>query len=342
MHSQNTLTLGKIAGVVGAQLRGDSTREVKRLRSLSDALATDLTFLSSKSYQSYLATTQACAVILTEEFAADFSGNVLIVDDPYLAYAKASALFSTKPTPSLKIHPTAIVSDSATIGDKVSIGAHCAIGDNVTIGDGCDIYPGTVISANSQLGKHCKIYANVSIYHDIVIGDYVTIDSSSVIGADGFGYAPSPDGWVKIHQNGRVVIGNYVEIGASTTIDRGAILDTIINDGVIIDNQVHIAHNVDVGERTAIAGCVGIAGSTKIGKNCTFGGAVGVSGHLNIVDNSHFLGGTIVTTSIKKTGVYGSHTPMQEAQKWRKCSVRYRQLDDVVNRLRRLEKSQQT
>ncbi|WP_245929165.1 UDP-3-O-(3-hydroxymyristoyl)glucosamine N-acyltransferase [Agarilytica rhodophyticola] len=340
MHK--TLTLDEVAKAIGADLRGDGQSTVTRLCSLADATANDLTFLSSKSYKSYLGSTEACAVILTEEFAEDYSGNALIVDDPYLAYAKISALFSTKPAPSNSIHPSAVIADSAVIGNNVSVGANSVIEDNVIIGDGCEIYPGVVISANSKLGNHCIIYANVSIYHDIIVGNYVTIHSNSVIGADGFGFAPSSNGWVKIHQNGRVIIGDHVEIGASTTIDRGAISDTLVKDGAIIDNQVQVAHNVEVGENTAIAGCAGIAGSTKIGKNCTLGGAVGMSGHLNIVDNSHFLGGTVVTSGTKKPGVYGSNTPMQEAPKWRKCSVRYRQLDDVVNRLKRLEKLQQT
>lgn len=332
-------TLAEIALAIGAELKGDGECMLSGLASLEQASVSDLTFLSSQSYEKYLGDTKAGAVILTPSSVDMFEGNKLLVDDPYSAYARASAIFDPRPKRAVGVHPSAVVSDSAQISDTASIGANSVIGDNVVIGDGCEIYPGVVIGEDCTIGDGCLLYANVSLYSNTRIGNRVIIHSATVIGSDGFGFAPTKSGWVKIHQIGGVVIGDDVEIGSSTSIDRGAIGDTVIKKGVIIDNQVHIAHNVEVGENTAIAGCVGIAGSTVIGKNCTVAGAVAINGHITIADNTHFHGGTIVTKGIKEAGVYASAPPMQDVKKWRRTAVRYSQLDEIVNRIKNLEKT---
>ncbi len=337
-----TYSLNELSSHLGARLKGDGERKLSGIASLESATLEELSFLSSKSYVDSLSRTRAGAVILREEHVDAYAGNALVVDDPYKAYAIASALFNPRPKRIEGVHPSAVVSDTAEVAPSASVGANCVIGDNVKIGAGCEIYPGVVIAENSQLGEHCLIYPNVSLYSNVRIGSNVIIHSGTTIGSDGFGFAPSVDGWVKIHQLGGVLIGNNVEIGAGTAIDRGAIGDTVIHDGVIIDNQVHMAHNVEVGENTAIAGCVGIAGSTKIGKNCTFAGAVAVNGHIEIADNCHFNGGTIVTKGTKEAGAFASATPMQDVKSWRKSAVRFGQLDDLAGRIKKLEKEQNT
>lgn len=332
------IRLADLADKLDVTLHGDGEFIVSGIASLQDASASDLSFLSSQKFEKFLAATNAGAVILKQENLAAFSGNALVVEDPYKAYAEASAMFDPRLRRAVGIHASAVVSESAKIAASASIGAHCVIGDNVEVGEGCEIYPGVVIAENCHLGNDCLLYANVTLYSDVRIGCNVIIHSSTSIGSDGFGFAPSKDGWVKIHQLGGVEIGNNVEIGAGTAIDRGTIGDTVIHDGVIIDNQVHMAHNVEVGENTAIAGCVGIAGSTKIGKNCTFAGAVAVNGHIEIADNCHFNGGTIVTKGTKEAGAFASATPMQDVKSWRKSAVRFGQLDDLAGRIKKLEK----
>ena len=336
--SAKATTLENLSRLIGAELRGEKDYKVSALATLEHAGSADISFISSDAYVKFLNESEAGAVVLKEAHAENFKGNALIVDDPYLAYAKLSAWFDPRPKREAGIHPSAVVAESASIGDNVSIGANCVIGDNVTIGENSEIYPGVVISENAKLGSNCLIYANVSIYSSVVIGDRVLIHSNTVIGSDGFGFAPSKEGWQKIHQLGTVRIGNDVEIGASTAIDRGALSDTVIHDGVIIDNQVHMAHNVEVGKRSAIAGCVGIAGSTTIGEGCTVAGMVAINGHISIADNSHFLGGTIVTKGNSEPGVYASTAPLQDAKSWRKSSARIKQLNELADRIKKLEK----
>lgn len=335
-----TTGLGELAEALGARLRGDASALVNGLAPIDLAQSEQLTFLSSKAFRASLATTGAGAVILREEDAQHFTGNALIVADPYLAFAKASAIFDTRPARTPGIHPTAVVASSAKVAASASIGAQCVIGEHVVIGENTELYPGVVISEYSSVGDNCLLHANVTLYAHVRLGSRVIIHSATVIGSDGFGFSPSAEGWVKIHQLGGVVVGDRVEIGASTTIDRGALGDTVIHDGVIIDNQVHIAHNVEIGENTAIAGCVGIAGSTKIGKNCTFAGAVAVNGHIEIADNCHFNGGTVVTKGTKEAGAFASATPMLEVKHWRKSAVRFGQLDEMASRIKSLEKAQ--
>lgn len=334
----HSMTLKELSEAIGARLDGDPEWVVKGIASLESAQSEQVAFLSAERFEKKLASSNAGAVILSDSAAEKFAGNCLVVDDPYLAYAAVSTIFNKRAKRTSGIHPSAVVSPSAIVDESASIGANCVIGDDVVIGEQCEIYPGVVILENASLGKNCLLYPNVTLYADVVIGDSVIIHSNTTIGSDGFGFAPSKEGWAKIQQLGTVIIGNNVEIGASASIDRGAIENTVIADGVIIDNQVHVAHNVEIGSRTAIAGCSGIAGSTKIGKNCTVAGMVAINGHIEIADGSHFNGGSVVTKGNKEPGAFGSSTPLQPVSQWRKNSVRYMQLDSIASRLKKLEK----
>lgn len=331
-------SLEQLAKDIGAELRGDASHFVSGLADLNKATRSDLGFLSSKKYASVLESTQAGAVILREADLGTYSGNALVVEDPYLAFALLSKKFDARIKTLGGVHPTATISSSAELGRDVSIGPNCVISEGAVIGDGVELCAGVVVGDHVKIGNETLIHPNVVLYHQVELGERVIIHANTTIGSDGFGFAPKAGAWEKIHQLGRVIIGNDVEIGANSAIDRGALEDTVIGDNVIIDNQVHIAHNCSVGDGTAIAGCVGIAGSTHIGKNCLLGGMVAVSGHLDIADGTMFNGATIVTKGNREKGVFASATPIQEAGAWRKNSARFRQLDAMYKRLVSLEK----
>jgi len=331
-------TLKQLAEHLQCEYLGEPEVEVCGIASLDRAQSHQLTFLAQEKYAKLLPECKAGIVMLQAKWRDRITGNALLVEDPYLAYAQVSGLFDPRPKGRVGIHSTAQVDPTARIAESASIGPNCVIGPGASIGEDSEISPGCVVGANSSIGKSCYLCANVSIYHDVKIGDACVIHSGTVIGSDGFGFAPSKNGWVKIYQLGGVSVGSGVEIGANTAIDRGALNDTVIEDGVIIDNQVHIAHNVRIGEGTAIAGCVGIAGSATIGKHCTIGGAVAIGGHLTIADNSHFHGGTIVTKGNSKPGAFASAAPLQEVTQWRRNSIRYKQLDKLAQRVSDLEK----
>lgn len=331
-------TLHDIAEHIGANVHGEGSTEIVGLNTLQDAGPKELSFLSNTSYRDFLIDTKAGAVIVTADDLQGYEGNALVMDNPYLGYAFASSLFDNAPASELGIHPSAVVANSASVANTATIGPNVVIGEDVTIGESSIIGAGTVVGDNSILGSHCRIAANVSIYHGISIGDHVIVHSGAVLGADGFGFAHNQRHWVKIHQLGGVVIGNRVEIGACTTIDRGALGDTVIEDGVILDNHVQIAHNVHVGENTAMAGCSGISGSTVVGKNCIFAGQSGVVGHVTLCDGVQLTGGTIVTKSLDKPGSYSSGTAFSTSREWRKNAVRFNQLDDLAQRIKQLEK----
>lgn len=336
---KNSYTLKELAGYLGAQWQGDAEVRVKGIASLADAGRDELSFLSKKQYAHHLKGTQAAIVILQSGVDVDRPSNTIFVDDPYMAYAKVSALFCQRTVGPPGIHPSATVDSTAKVAASAVIGPNCVVGAHCEIGDATELLAGVVIGENCTIGRRCLLHANVVLYHGVTLGDRVNVHSSTVIGSDGFGFAPSASGWTKIHQLGGVVIGSDVEIGSCTSIDRGAIDDTVIEDGVIIDNQVHIAHNVKIGKATAIAGCVGIAGSTTIGAHCTMGGFVAISGHLHIADNVHFNGSTVVTKSISEPGHYSSGTMVQDVRAWRRNAVRFGQLDSWVDRIKKLEQA---
>lgn len=331
-------SLSQLAEYLDAELVGNANHLISGIADLQCASASELSFINQESYLQYLPQSATGAVILNAGFADKYIGNKLIVSNTYLAYAKVSVLFESLSQLPTGIHPSAVVAASAEIDPSASIGANCVIGDHAQIGRGARLYSGVAIGDRARIGNNTLIHPNVVIYHGVSLGKDCIIHSGTVIGSDGFGFAPSCEGWKKIHQLGAVIVGDNVEIGSNCSIDRGALGNTVIHDGVIIDNLVHIAHNVKIGKRSAIAGCVGIAGSANIGENCTVAGAVAINGHISIADNSHFHGGTIVTKGNIQPGIFASTTPMQEVKKWRRNSVRYTQLDEMSDRIKQLEK----
>jgi UDP-3-O-[3-hydroxymyristoyl] glucosamine N-acyltransferase len=341
MLRKESYTLGELTALLDVRLKGDESKEIMGIATLQSANPDQLSFLANPRYRYQLENSKAGAVLLKPEFADLCQGACLLTGDPYRAFARATQLFDTQPKREPGIHPSACVSTSAHIDGSASIGPNCTIEANVVIGAGVIVGAGCVIGENSFIGAVSRLYPNVTVYHGVTIGERVVIHSGVVIGSDGFGFAPSVDGWVKIAQLGGVCIGDRVEIGAGTTIDRGALDDTVIDDGVIIDNQVQIAHNVQIGKNTAIAGCSAVAGSTSIGANCTIAGAVGIVGHLKIADNVHITAMSLVTKSIDTPGSYSSGTAMMETGRWRRNAVRFSQLDELNKRMKELEQKQQ-
>ncbi|HSC67907.1 MAG TPA: UDP-3-O-(3-hydroxymyristoyl)glucosamine N-acyltransferase [Cellvibrio sp.] len=336
---QRSYLLSELAQLVDAELRGDPKQEIRALATIQSASKTDLSFIANPAYKKYLSSTQAGAVLITADLAGEYAGNRLVVKNPYAAYACLSEKFVVLGEPYMGIHPTAVVGENCTLGENISVGANAVIGNGVTLADGVIVGPGCSIGNDTAIGENTRLAANVSIYHGVSIGASCIFHSGSVIGADGFGFAPDAGSWVKIHQLGGVRIGNRVEIGACTCVDRGALDDTIIDDGVIIDNLVQIAHNVRIGKNTAIAGHTAIAGSTAIGANCTIGGAVAIAGHLTLTDKVHINGKSMVSASISEPGAYSSGTPLAPLKDWRKNAARFRQLDALATRLIKLERT---
>lgn len=337
--SKNTVyTLGELAALLAVELRGDPEVRIDGLATLKSAVPGKLSFLSNPRYVSQLADSKASAVIVGPEFADACPSAKLISPSPYVTYARASQLFQPRVAARSGIHPSANVHPSALIGAGVTIGCNVVIDADAVVGDGSAIGAGCYIGERSKLGEHCTLYANATLYHDVVIGRNAVIHSSVVIGADGFGFAFDGRQSIKIAQLGGVNIGDDVEIGAGSTIDRGALDDTVIEQGVKIDNQVQIAHNCIVGAHTIVCGCSAIAGSTVIGKYCTIGGGVGVIGHLRIADKVMISAMSLVSQSILEAGIYSSGTGLLETKEWKRNIVRFRQLDDMAKRIRELEK----
>jgi len=334
-------TLKQLAEKLGISFHGEASAVIEGVSTLADARPDTVTFITHPRYRKYLANTRAAAVILMPDELEHCPVSALLSDNPYLTYARVSALFSPDYTQTTAIAPSAVVHENATVGDGVCIGENAVISDGVILGEGAHIGSGCVIGHNCRIGTGAVLKANVTVYHDCVIGKRTLIHSGAVIGADGFGFANDKGRWVKIHQLGRVVVGDDVEIGANTTIDRGAIEDTVIGDNVIIDNLVQVAHNVHIGDHSAVAGCVGIAGSADIGKHCAFGGGAGILGHLSIADGVTVTAMSLVTNSIKEPGVYSAGTPLEPKSQWQKNYVRFKQLDDMARRIKVLEKELQ-
>jgi len=331
-------TLAKIAEHIGATVKGDESCVVEGLATLSNASKGQIAFLANAKYNGQLKDTNASAVIVSPESVEHCPCNALVMENPYLGYAKAAQLLDTTPPPASSIHDSAVISEGVSIGGNVKIGANSIIESGVKLADGVVIGAGCFIGKNAEIGVGTALWANVSVYHNVVIGSNCLVQSNTVIGSDGFGYANDKGSWIKIPQLGTVIIGDNVEIGASTTIDRGALEDTVINDGVILDNQIQIAHNVVIGQNTAIAACSVVAGSTTIGKNCVIAGLCGINGHIEIADGSVFTGMSMVTKATKAPGVYSSGIPSLPNKDWRKMNVRMRKLDEMSSQLSNLQK----
>lgn len=338
MMSTPAFTLGELAERLGATLRGAADRTVRGLATLEEAGPEQLSFLANPKYRKYLESTRAGALLLTPADAEFYAGDALLLANPYLAYAQLSHLFDPKPVAPAGVHATALVAPDASVHPSASVGAYAVIEAGARIEAGVTVGAHCFIGARSVIAEGGWLASRVTLYHDVRIGRRVVIQSGAVIGGEGFGFANEKGVWRKIAQIGGVTIGDDVEIGANTTIDRGALADTLIGNGVKLDNQIMIAHNVQIGDHTAMAGCVGISGSTKIGRHCMIAGGVGMVGHIEVCDGVFVTGMTMVTRSIHEPGAYSSGTAMQPAAEWKKSVARIRQLDDLARRLQQMEK----
>jgi UDP-3-O-[3-hydroxymyristoyl] glucosamine N-acyltransferase len=332
------ISLGELATTFGCELFGDPDLMVSNVASLTNANRESLTFLSSASYTKQLPSTKAAAVVLRAIDADACPVAALISDNPYATYARMAALVCPEPVYPPGIHATATIADSASVADSAHIGASVVIGERSTIGENTYVGPGTVIGPDCHIGESCRFLANACIVKNVRIGERGLFHPGVVIGSDGFGNAMTPDGWVKVPQVGGVHIGNDVEIGANTAIDCGAIGDTVIEDGVRIDNLVHIAHNVRIGEHTAIAALAGFAGTTTIGKRCMFGGNAGAVGQVTVCDDVIVMAQSVLTKDTTKPGVYSSNFPAEPGKTWAKQVARFRRLEGLFSRVKKLEK----
>lgn len=333
-----TITLQELARQLGAEFKGDPALIIHRVNTLDKAGPDEVAFLSDSKYHHLLENTKAGAVIITAADQALCPVASLVMADPYLGFALAAQALDTTPQPAVDIHPTAVIADDVTLGEGVAIGANAVIESGVVLGDGVVIGAGCFIGKGARLGANSRLWANVTLYHRVELGERCLVQSGAVIGGDGFGYANNKGEWVKIPQLGTVIIGNRVEIGAGTAIDRGALGDTCIADNVIIDNLCQIAHNVSIGYGTAVAGGTVMAGSLKVGKYCIIGGAVVINGHIEICDGVTITGMSMVMRPITEPGLYSSGIPLQPNKEWRKTAARVMRIDDMHKRLSRLEK----
>ncbi len=334
------VTLESLSELTGSAVKGNKLVEISAVASLQDATEGQISFVSNPKYISSLESTDASAVILSPELAKQYSGNALINSDPYLTFAKVLGIIYKKEKLKGSVHPSAVVADDAHIAADVTIAANVVIEAGVTVGKNTVIGAGSYIGENSHIQENVIINPNVTLYADTKIGSDCILHSGVVIGADGFGFAPTEDkNWYKIPQIGNVILGKDVEIGASTTIDRAALGSTIIGDGVKLDCQIHIGHNVKIDEFSIMAAGSLVAGSTSIGKRCQVGGAVAISGHLEIADDVVITGNSMVIKSIKSGGVYSSGIPSDTNNKWRRNVARFRHLDDMAKTIKHLEKA---
>lgn len=326
--------LADIAVRFGLELRGDGDTMIDGVATLQAGRTGAISFLANRQYRKFLKDTRVSAVVLADHDAGESPVPVLIAADPYLAYARIAALFAIPDSAEPIIHASVVVDASAHLGEGCAVGPNTVIGAGVSIGAGTRIGAGCVIEDGCSLGEQGRIAPNVTICHGTVIGDRCRILPGAVIGSRGFGLAPSSQGWVEVPQLGRVIIGDDCEIGANTTIDRGAVDDTVLENDVKLDNLIQVAHNVRIGAHTVIAGCTGIAGSADIGEGCLIGGAVAVLGHLTVPAGTRINAFSLVSRSLPTTGNYASGIPVQEAEAWNKNVARLRQLADFVTEMR--------
>lgn len=334
-------TLAELAGVFGVACIGDDASTVTRVADLGSAGPGSIAFINNREYLPLLATTQATAVVLSQDYVDACPRPMLVCNNPYALYAKIALLLHPDADRSLKpgIHPAAVVAESAEIDPTAIIAPLAVVEEGARVGARSYIGAGTVLKRNSMVGEDCKLAPNVTVCDSCRLGDRVIVHPSAVIGADGFGFAPENRQWIKIPQLGAVVVGDDVEIGAGVAIDRGTLKDTIIEKGVKLDNQIHVAHNVKIGAHTAIAAQSGIAGSTSIGSYCAIGGATGILGHLQIPEGTRLNAFSQVTQTIDEPGSYASSSmPLEPAAQWRRNWVRIKQLDEMAKKIRILEK----
>jgi len=330
--------LAELAERFGCELDGDGETRIVGVCSLHPGDPERLAFLADDRHRRFLAETRAGAVVLEPSHRRACPAPALVTTTPYLTYARLAALFAPEPEPAAGIDPTASIAASARVPGSAAIGAHAVLGEGVELGERVVVGPGTVVQQGATVGPDTRLMANVTICRGVRLGARGVVQPGAVLGADGFGFAPTGEGWEKVPQLGGVWLGDDVEIGANTTVDRGALEDTVIEDGVKLDNQVQVAHNVRIGAHTVAAALVGISGSAVIGRRCRLAGAVGVVDHVVIADDVLITGQTVVSRSIREPGSYSSGTALEPTRSWRRNAVRFRQLDEMARRLAALER----
>lgn len=333
-----TATLAELAARFDCELVGDGTTRISRVGTLASAQGDAIGFLANPHYRSQLAATRAAAVVLDPAQRDACPVACLLNDNPYAAYARIAAFLHPPPALRPGIHPSAVIAADADVSASAEIAPHAVIGSGAVVGDAVAIGAGTAIGAGAEIGEGSRLAARVSVLDGVRVGRRCIIHSGAVIGADGFGFALDHGRWLKVPQIGAVRIGDDVEIGANTTVDRGTIEDTVIEDGVKLDNLVQIAHNVRVGAHTVMAAMSGAAGSTTIGRRCMIGGGVVMVGHVQICDDAVFLFRSVVTKSVERAGVYAGSLPAEEAPRWRRNAARFGHLDSLAQRLRAVER----
>lgn len=332
-------TLGDIAKALDLPFHGNPDTALSRLASLESAGEGDLSFVAQKKFSKLLSTSAVGAVICPEDWVGEYGGAVLVSTQPYIDFARATRLFDNRPQPSGRVHETAVIASSVQLGANTTIDACAVIEDGAVLGDNVWIGPNVWVGSGVKVGDSTAIRSGVSLYHGVSLGRSCLVHANTVIGSDGFGFAPTESGWEKILQLGAVTIGDRVEIGAGCTIDRGALDNTVIENDVIIDNLVHIAHGVTIGSRSAIAGQVGFAGGAKLGERCTVGGQAGFAGHLEIANDVHIGGQGRVSRSVTEPGHYASGTGLMPVRDWARNAARYEELNEMAKRIDALEKA---
>ncbi|TCT26089.1 UDP-3-O-(3-hydroxymyristoyl)glucosamine N-acyltransferase [Thermomonas haemolytica] len=324
-------TASGLAQRFGLALRGED-REVHGVATLAEAGPTQLGFLANPRYRGQLSQTRAGVVVLRAEDAEAFAGSALVARDPYVAFARIAALFEGRPARAAGIHPSAVVDPTAHVDPAAHVGPHASIGARSRIAAGAVVGPGCVIGEDCEVGEDCELQARVTLLTRVRLGKRVRILPGAVLGGAGFGLAMDAGHWINVPQLGGVVVGDDCEIGANTTIDRGALGDTVLEEDVRLDNQIQIGHNVRIGAHTAMAGCSAVAGSARIGRYCLIGGGAGILGHLEVCDRVVVTAMSLVTHSIRTPGEYSSGTPLMDNRSWRKSAARFKQLDRIARR----------
>ncbi|OGT60037.1 MAG: UDP-3-O-(3-hydroxymyristoyl)glucosamine N-acyltransferase [Gammaproteobacteria bacterium RIFCSPHIGHO2_12_FULL_63_22] len=333
------VTLETLAGRFGLELRGDGAITVNGVGTLERAGPGQVSFLSNATYRRHLAGTHAGAVVLRQDDADACPVPCLVAADPYVAFARIAGLFELPAPVAPGVHASAVVDPGARIAATASVGPLACIGPRSVIGENVVVGAGCVIGPDCDVGDGCELLARVTLVTRVRLGKRVRIHPGAVLGAEGFGLAMDAGRWIKVPQLGGVLIGDDCEIGANTTIDRGAIEDTVLEEDVRLDNQIQVGHNVRIGAHTAMAGCVAIAGSARIGRYCLIGGGVGIVGHIQICDRVMVTARSLVTHSITQPGEYSSGTPLQPSREWRRNAARFKQLDELARKIATLPKA---
>ena len=328
-----SFTSGELADRFGLELRGDASLDIEGVATLARAEPGQLAFLANSRYRGQLGDSRASLVVMRAEDADAAPGAVLIAKDPYTAFAKMAALFERRQAREPGIHPNAVIDPTARIAPGAHVGPFVTVGARSVIGEGSVLGPGCIIGEDCVVGDGCELIARVTLVTRVRLGQRVLVHPGAVIGADGFGLAMDSGHWIKVPQLGGVVIGDDCEIGANTTIDRGALDDTVLEEDVRLDNQIQIGHNVRIGAHSAMAGCSAVAGSATIGRYCLIGGGAGVLGHLEVCDRVVVTAMSLVTSSLREPGEYSSGTPLMDNRSWRRSAARFKQLDALARQV---------